>query len=282
MSLHTTTLAGLRQRRPEWGPWLEVVQETLDAADASEWDAVVPSGGQPSSTHPILAGATIALEAPPIRRHFRRLIRASTRSGTPAMATLASVPDGDSEVLRLFEASLGQDGAQAAAIATSCGADASAFQAVMGLLPVPFLQACNRRWSRSMYPGWVEGYCQVCGAWPAFAEARGIERNRFYRCGRCGAAWHARPLLCPYCGADDHDALVSLLPENSGLNAVIEGCRSCGGYIKTFTRLQGCPPAAVMLEDLGSVHLDVAALELGHTRPSGAGHALDATVTVKA
>ena len=52
-------------------------------------------------------------------------------------------------------------------------------------------------------------------------------------------------------------------------------------YVKTLTRLQGCPPDAVMIEDLGTVDLDVAALECGYTRPSGAGRPLEITVTDK-
>lgn len=77
---------------------------------------------------------------------------------------------------------------------------------------------------------------------------------------------------------DDHHALVSLVPQAGGSNAVVEACKSCLGYIKTFTRLQGCAPDMVMLDDLASVHLDVAALEQGFTRPPGPGYPLDVTV----
>jgi FdhE protein len=197
------------------------------------------------------------------------------------MMTLRSVLDANPDVLSLFKASLCQTHEPIRDAALSCGADVGAFEAVMGLLCVPFLQACNRRWAPSMSSSWVEGYCHVCGAWPAFAETRGIERSRFFRCGRCGGEWHARPLRCPYCGIDDHTALVSLVPENAGLNAVIEGCTSCRGYVKTFARLQGCAPAAVMLDDLGSVHLDVAGLQRGYRRPPGAGYALEVAVNGK-
>jgi FdhE protein len=130
-----------------------------------------------------------------------------------------------------------------------------------------------------MAAGWVEGYCPVCGSWPAFAEVRGIERNRYFRCGRCGGAWHARALHCPYCSTSEHGELVALVPENGGSNAVIDACRRCLGYVKTFTRLQGCAPGQVMLDDLASVDLDIAVLEQGYTRPSGAGYALAITVT---
>jgi formate dehydrogenase maturation protein FdhE len=80
----------------------------------------------------------------------------------------------------------------------------------------------------------------------------------------------------------DHNELASLVPEKAGskavgLNAVIDACQRCLGYVKTFNVLQGCPPGTVLLEDLASVHLDVAAIEHGFARPSGPGYALGVT-----
>jgi FdhE protein len=124
----------------------------------------------------------------------------------------------------------------------------------------------------------MEGYCPVCGAWPALAEVRGIERSRYFRCGRCGGEWQSHCLLCPYCGMNDHKELVSLVPEKSGSNSVIEACKRCLGYVKTFTTLQGSLPAKVLLDDLASVDLDVAALEQGYKRPPGAGYSLNVKI----
>ena len=78
---------------------------------------------------------------------------------------------------------------------------------------------------------------------------------------------------------NDHQELVSLVPEKSGSNSVIDACKHCFGYVKTFTTLQGSPPAQVFLEDLASAHLDVAALEQGYKRPEGAGYSLNVTWT---
>jgi len=79
----------------------------------------------------------------------------------------------------------------------------------------------------------------------------GIERSRYFRCARCGGDWHARALHCPYCDTSDHGQLVSLVAENGGSNATIDACTHCLRYVKTLTRLQGCPPDTVMIEDLG-------------------------------
>jgi FdhE protein len=197
------------------------------------------------------------------------------------MSSLKAALHADLEWAPLFTASLSQDSDRINEIAAVSGADADALHAVIALLPVPFLHACNRRWASSISASWVEGYCPVCGSWPAFAEVRGIERNRYFRCGRCGGEWHARALYCPYCAMSDHDELVTLVPEKVGSNAVIDACQRCLGYVKTFTRLQGCSPGAVMLEDLASVDLDVAAIEHGFARSPGPGLALEITVTDK-
>jgi FdhE protein len=294
-----TALHGLKRQRPEWEPWLAVVEEILREAATPTWDVAVPAlaaeapgakaarsaeapdAGAPAQTGiPRLAGTTIPLAASLVRRLLERLIRTASMSGPPKMATLGAVLYKNLDVLALFSASLRKDTERVKEVAAS-GADAEALQAVVALLPVPFLHACNRRWASSIPESWQEPYCPVCGSWPAFAEVRGIERRRYFRCGRCGGAWPARSLSCPYCAMGDHEALVSLVPENASSRALIEACRRCLGYVKTFTTLQGCPPARVMLEDLASVDLDVAALGHGYLRPTGQGHSLDVTVIDK-
>ena len=76
----------------------------------------------------------------------------------------------------------------------------------------------------------------------------------------------------------DHNELVSLVPEQSGSNSVIDACKRCLGYAKTFTTLQGSPSAKILLDDLATAHLDIAALEQGYKRPQGAGYSLNVTV----
>jgi FdhE protein len=287
MSAQDAALNGLRRERPEWEPWLDVVDEILREAGSPAWEAAVPaSSPEQREAVPLLAGTTLTLEAGLVRRLFERLIRTASRAGTPKMSSLKAALHADLEWAPLFAASLCQDSDRIHETAAVSGADAEALHAVLALLPVPFLHACNRRWASSISPGWVEGYCPVCGSLPAFAEVRGIERHRYFRCGRCGGEWHARALYCPYCAMSDHDELVSLVPEKSGSNAVgsndvIDACRRCLGYVKTFTRLQGCSPGAVTLEDLASVELDLAAIEHGFARSPGPGFALGVTVTEK-
>lgn len=261
----------LQSQHPEWAPWLTVVARALRGEDTSAWDNAVPSRpAAPRADAPALAGSTIALQAPVVTRLVRDLLDTAVASGTPAMASLSPLAGDTLDGLEFFKASLCQDGEWLAQRAETHGADPEAFQAVAALVSVPFLQACQRRWAGSQPRDWLQGYCPLCAGWPTLTEVRGIERSRHHRCGRCGSAWHARLLCCPFCGMLDHDRLVSLVPEQGGAGSV-DACRQCRGYVKTFTRLQGCPPDEVMLEDLATVHLDIAALEQGYQRPSAGG-----------
>jgi FdhE protein len=272
-------LNGLKDRRPEWKPWLAVIEEVVRDAEIGRWDAAVPAFQlAPDRRAPLLADSTITMSVSVTRRLLERLIRTATRGGTAKMATLERLEPARLEVTALFKASICHEIDRVTEAAAAAGVDAEALQAVVALLALPFLQACNRQHAAGLSESWIEAYCPVCGSWPAFAEVRGIERTRHFRCGRCGGAWHAQALSCPYCSMSEHDQLVALVPEQGSSHAVIDACKRCLGYVKTFATLQGCAPGSVMLEDLASVDLDVAALEQGYMRPGGAGCPLDVRV----
>lgn len=152
----------------------------------------------------------------------------------------------------------------AAPLTAAAGIDASQ-------TPIPLLHACRRRWASAVPPGWSQGYCPICGAWPGFAEVCGVERSRFLCCVRCGTAWRAHGLSCPYCGTADHAALGALVPEQDPPKWAIEVCNACRGYLKSFTRLKTSPPEQALIEDIASVELDLAAAERGYRRPEGSG-----------
>jgi FdhE protein len=274
------SLNDLKNRRPEWMPWLSVVEEILREVADSRWDALVPGRtGIHQNKIPLLTETRLDVAKSPVPALLTHLIRVASRSGTPQMATLGPLAQAKFDLCALFRASLHQDHDYIKELAIAHGAEPEALQAVLAMAPMPFLHACNRHWATSgAATGWMEGYCPTCGAWPALTEVRGIERSRHFRCGRCGAEWPAPCLLCPFCGMTDHKELLSLVPENSRSNTVIDACKRCRGYVKTFTRLQANPPAKILLDDLDSVELDVAAVEQGYKRPQGNGYSLNVTV----
>jgi FdhE protein len=271
----------LAREYPDWQPWLLVVEAVMREATDRSWEAWVPAAESPAANAPRLAGISVTADPAKIRRWQQRLLQTAAQSGAPKMSQLNSLQEVRINSAALFEAALCENGAALKQIADHLDVDPEPFAAVTALIAVPFLHACNRRWERSRGAGWTAGYCPTCGGWPAFAETRGIERSRYLRCGRCGAEWQAHALFCCFCGNSDHKELGSLLPEKSGSTRAIDTCNGCRGYLKTFTKLQGSAANKIILDDLASVDLDIAALERGFKRPPGPGYALNSKMLAK-
>jgi len=270
-------LQNLRSAHPEWNPWLSMVGQTLSEAADPAWEGFVPAISRHETQAPALAQAAIVLPIDFLNDWTKRLIRSAVASGTAEMATLRAAEKPAMEAVQLFRAALCQDAGKLQQFARESGADDKAFHSVAELLPLPFLQACGRRLP-PRDASWPEGYCPTCGAWPALVEVRGIERARYLRCGRCGDEWQIHWLQCPFCDVNDHEQLASLVPQNGDSARAIDACKRCAGYVKSFTTLQGTEKLAVMINDLASVDLDIAAVEHGYRRPPGPGYFLNVTV----
>jgi FdhE protein len=276
------SLREIGERNPEWRPWLAVLAELGGALDAPDWRAFVPCPAVQDERTPLLAGARLDVEPQALARLWDTLTRAAAHGGAPGFSGLRGVSFPAGRVMAFFSAALEGDERALERAAGDAQIPAEPLRALAGLLPIPFLHACARAWDSEVSAGWRQGYCPVCGAWPALAEICGVERSRFLRCGRCGSAWQALHLSCPYCGTLDHNDLASLVTEDGGSKSSIEACRRCHGYVKSFARLRCTAPRQVMLDDLASVELDLAAAERGYRRPLGAGHALRITVSPRA
>jgi FdhE protein len=123
---------------------------------------------------------------------------------------------------------------------------------------------------------WKRGYCPICGAWPGLAELRMAEQHRYLRCLRCGAGWRSLRLVCAFCGNDDHRSLGYLQGQREPRFRV-EVCERCKGYLKAANAFEANALEYLLLDDLASIHLDMAALERGYARPQGTGFRLEFT-----
>lgn len=269
-------LADLERRRPEWSAWLRLLGETLRALDDPAWGAPLrepaPADGPRTPEAPLLHGRVLTVAAPRLDRLVRDLIAAAT-AATPAdrnaLAAYRAAPDAAVELL--------------AAVIGPHQADLppDALATVARLAAVPLLHACGRMLQDQVPPTWSHGYCPICGSWPLLAELRSLERTRQLRCGRCGADWRVTWLRCTYCGERDHDRLGTLVLENEPETWTVETCSRCAGYLKAVTTLRAIPPFHLLLRDVETVELDVAALERGFSRPSGAGFPIDLRLTAE-
>jgi FdhE protein len=267
-------LDSLRQRRPEWKPWLDIVSAVDQDLSGAKWDRMVPVVDSARATSaPVLAGASFAIDAELTRSLFDRLLKAARSSGSDNLVALSRQIDTNVDLTVLLIASVRDDREHISRLAGRSAPDI--VQAFIALFSMPFLQACRRRYLPHVAESWTYTSCPICAAWPAFVEVRGIERSRSARCGRCGAEWSAPLLKCLYCSTADHTRLHTLVPHDGLSTGAVEACGACGQYTKTLTTLQGCAPAIVYAQDLATVDLDLAALDAGYVRPHGLACHLD-------
>jgi FdhE protein len=259
-------LALAHREHPESAPWLSLLEAALDQCDAgARWDAVAPTPApdRPAKA-PLLAQAEITIPARLVRGWVRQLLK------------LAALTNGRRiDASALLQAAVRQDDATIDALATAGGADPQALRVVGQMAVLPLLHACARAWASAVEPSWWEGYCPVCGAWPAVAEYTGLERKRQLRCGRCGTGWAIPTLRCVFCAETRHAELGYLTLEDGDETRKIEICRTCSGYLKAHSTVRSLAPWALLLDDLSTMHLDVAALERGYKRPARPGYTLD-------
>ena len=262
-------VAAVRRATPESDAWLKLLEAALAESEAGAvWDAAVPElAAERPVKAPLLSNTRITLDARTTRGWVRRLLAL-------ALPAEARKVDG----IALLDAALCHDDQALDALARSDGADPAVLRVAGQMAVLPLLQACARALAPDVPAAWWEGYCPVCGAWPVVAEYTGLERKRQLRCGRCGAGWAIPLLRCVYCDETDHDRLGYLTPEAGEQTRKIEVCNQCKGYLKAVTTVRSLAPWALLVDDLTTVPLDIAALERGYQRPERPGYALSATV----
>lgn len=270
----------LAQAHPEWTAWLRVVREVAVELSSPAWDADPPRTAASSDLAPLLTGAALQPDGRAVARLLDRLTDVARAHGLHALVGDAEQAHETStdEALALFLAAVNGDEAVLDLRASRTGASPQGLRTLVQLLPMPYLHACARRWAASHGSPWSQGYCPVCGAWPAFAELRGIERARHLRCGRCGADWPMPVLACTYCATTDHETLGTLIVDDKTSRFAIDVCRGCSGYLKSCTTLQATPSDEVLATDLSSVEFDLVAVARGYLRPPGPGVALRASL----
>ena len=278
-----SVLATLNVDHPEWRPLLVLIAETLRETERPQWTRCVPAlephgrGGRP-----LLDGAVIGGNPRLIERWIRRILARAADTGTEVQPLARAMAAGRLSPRFLFEAAMSQDVDRLDQLATIHGDDRGVLRALAPLIARPMLQACRRAWADRVPADWAYGYCPICGGWPALAEIRGLDGVRYLRCAACGGGWRTEWLRCPFCGEDDHEKLGSLVSAESLERQTIDVCDGCRQYVKTVTTLTPIRPDDVLLHDLGTVVLDVAALEHEYCRPAAKGHQVELTVVMQA
>lgn len=269
----TSRLAALERDRGEWSAWIAMAREIARALESGKWERSVRlEAAERAKEVPLLEGATIRCSFVALADLARRLARAASKhapASSPA-SRLAEYRPSATEVGQLASAALTGN--------LQVTRSQRALASLAWLATLPILAACLAQLGPSFAEGWSSGYCPLCGAWPLLVEMRGLDRSRHLRCGRCSSDWTLPQLLCPYCGEKDHRKLGFLGPQGELETKKIETCSSCGSYLKSVASLLALQPLELLLTDLETVELDLAAWERGYRRPPGVGYQVALTL----
>jgi FdhE protein len=256
-----TRFDDLRRDHPGWAPSLALYERALAEAENRWWDAALadaPAAGRRA----LLDGATLVVDAGEARDWVRRLAAAGAEeAGVRACAERT-------DPVELIAAAVRHDAAALERLATRAGVLGETLAAFGHLAALPVLAAAGRLLAARVPADWAEGWCPVCGAWPALSEFRGLDQSRRLRCGRCAADWESLWLRCPFCATGDHNQLVALVPEVESDRRKIDTCAACKGYLKATPTLRSLSLPEIVAADLGSVDLDLVAIERGFARPA--------------
>lgn len=262
-------LTSLGVEHSEWQPLLAVIEATLREAKRPEWARWVPRPGHAGPAgRPLLDGAVITIAPRFVGRWVRHVFAVAAGAGTDVEPLTTAFARGVADPLLFFEAVVSHDLNRLDELARAHRDATGALRGLAPLIARPLLQACRRAWADRLPARWRCGHCPICGSWPALAEIRRLDGSRHLRCGPCGADWQIEPLRCPFCGEDDGERLGSLASPDSLERQSIEVCDSCRGYLKTMATLNALHPDHVMLKDLATLSLDMAALERDYRRPA--------------
>lgn len=116
---------------------------------------------------------------------------------------------------------------------------------------------------------WLRNYCPVCGSGPVLGElkdVKDVQGAKFLLCSACGFEWRYQRLRCPFCGNGDHEKLRYFNTEADGKGFMMDVCEECKKYIKTIDLRETGPAVVPLVDDLGTLHLDIIALKEGYTR----------------
>jgi FdhE protein len=216
---------------------------------------------------PLLRGEAVNLDWQGCRRRCRAVCAAVQRQQQdPGAGKLSvSLQAGRLDLRELVQELIAGRPEGIHAHADRLGLDHGLIATILRLTILPALAQVNATLS-PLREGtdWQLGYCPTCGSWPLLAEYRGLEQTRFLRCGWCTGEWEFPRLACPFCGGRDHRLLGYFSVEGEESRYRAATCDACGGYVKMISTLGPLSAPHLLVADLATLHLDLAAAQRGY------------------
>lgn len=258
------------RKDPRAEPLVRLQIVALRAGDEANWVAEPTAAPATNPALPLLHERRLAIDAERLRALLLRMVEACDRQTLSRAAPLRrALREGTFDARALVEAEINGNADGAARAGAAAAVEPGLLNTLAQLAARPLLTAYARRAEAAGdRRDWEWGYCPICAAWPLLAEIRGLDKQRWLRCGRCTASWRYELQRCVFCGNRDFRTLGYLATDETREARQATTCDQCRGYLKGLTTLGAMSPAELALEDLKSLDLDLAALERGYARPA--------------
>ncbi len=220
---------------------------------------------------PILRGEAFEIDQGAFRRRWQKVCAAiqQHQSGGAGQKLLHGLEEGRLDLARLLGAVLSGQGSAIQQQAATLGLDPGLTGTILRLLLIPVLAPINAAgWVRlGAGSGWKYAYCPTCGSWPLLGEFLIREQVRMLRCGLCTASWPYNRERCPFCRLDDPRFLNTFKVPGENTKYWAATCDACKCYLKMVSTLTPLTGPQLLVADLASMYLDVAAPERGYSAP---------------
>jgi FdhE protein len=270
-------LARLATERPPFAGPVAVLTELLPGLAESAPNVTTPSippehaAAKLAGGVPLLRGENVPLDDRLLRRRWADVCAAvgRHRTGDGAANLGDAVKRGRLRVDELAAAVLAGRPEEVHARADALGLDAGLAATVLRFALFPLLVPISAAFAPLRTgAAWGRGWCPTCGSWPLLGEFRGLEQIRWLRCGLCAADWEFPRLACPFCDNRDHNQLGYLHVEGEEDRRRAAACEACGGYVKMLATLGPLSSLQLLVADVATMYLDLAAAERGYATPS--------------
>lgn len=222
---------------------------------------------------PLIEKRALTLDIPSAARLFKRLckiMRLNKKAATDAERITRALKNKEIDLLELFK-QIDSNGNQYVADLSkklNVKEDVLAFLVRNSIRPI-FEAYANDLKQHINQELWWKGYCPVCGSEPYIAELKsegGTEGARFLICSSCNFQWRYNRLKCPFCENGNHETLRYFHTEKEGKAYRVDVCDNCKRYIKTIDTNELGEEVIPIIEDAGTLYLDILAQKEGYKK----------------
>jgi formate dehydrogenase accessory protein FdhE len=114
---------------------------------------------------------------------------------------------------------------------------------------------------------WNQGRCPICSGYPQFARLDKENGARWLHCDLCDIEWKFERMTCPFCGnVEVGKARYFTVSDDDPMRVAV--CDKCQCYIKTYDERKENVKIQPLVEDVGSLALDMIAFREGFVHPN--------------